>query len=62
MTKNPEASVASERVGVWKTYKLYIGGAFPRTESGRYYRLENADGHHTYRLSRARRRSAQHAR
>ncbi len=26
-----------ERIEVLKTYKLYIGGAFPRTESGRYY-------------------------
>ena len=25
------------RIEVRKTYKLYIGGAFPRTESGRYY-------------------------
>ncbi len=27
---------------VLKTYKLYIGGQFPRTESGRYYELRNA--------------------
>ncbi|MFV0338840.1 MAG: aldehyde dehydrogenase family protein [Chthoniobacterales bacterium] len=26
-----------ERLEVLKTYKLYIGGKFPRTESGRYY-------------------------
>lgn len=26
-----------ERIEVLKTYKLYIGGKFPRTESGRYY-------------------------
>jgi len=25
------------RIEVLKTYKIYIGGAFPRTESGRYY-------------------------
>lgn len=24
---------------ILKTYKLYIGGAFPRTESGRYYKV-----------------------
>ncbi len=29
-----------ERVAVAKTYKLYIDGRFPRSESGRYYRLE----------------------
>jgi acyl-CoA reductase-like NAD-dependent aldehyde dehydrogenase len=31
-----------ERVEVLKTYKLYIGGQFPRTESGRYYSLMNS--------------------
>lgn len=31
------------RVEVQKTYKIFIGGAFPRTESGRYYKFENAD-------------------
>lgn len=30
-----------ERIEVLKTYKLYIGGQFPRTESGRYYPLMN---------------------
>jgi acyl-CoA reductase-like NAD-dependent aldehyde dehydrogenase len=29
------------RLEVLKTYKIYIGGAFPRTESGRYYKLLN---------------------
>src|SRR5438046_2512492 len=29
----------SSRLGVLKTYKLYIGGQFPRTESGRYYQV-----------------------
>lgn len=33
-----------ERLKVLKTYKLYIGGKFPRTESGRYYPLENKNG------------------
>ena len=30
-----------ERLSVLKTYKLYIGGAFPRTESGRYYKVSD---------------------
>jgi acyl-CoA reductase-like NAD-dependent aldehyde dehydrogenase len=30
-------SDTAARVGVRKTYKLYIGGAFPRSESGRSY-------------------------
>ncbi len=32
------------RLEVLKTYKIYIGGKFPRTESGRYYTAENAKG------------------
>jgi acyl-CoA reductase-like NAD-dependent aldehyde dehydrogenase len=32
------------RLEVLKTYKIYIGGQFPRTESGRYYSLENSKG------------------
>ena len=30
-----------ERLSILKTYKIYIGGQFPRTESGRYYDLRN---------------------
>lgn len=31
------------RLKVLKTYKIYIGGKFPRTESGRYYKLKAAN-------------------
>lgn len=34
----------SKRLEVLKTYKIYIGGKFPRTESGRYYMAKNAKG------------------
>ena len=37
------------RLSVKKTYKLYIGGAFPRSESGRTF---EADGHNVARASR----------
>ena len=37
-------AVAPARIEVRKTYKLYIGGAFPRTESGRSYLVSGADG------------------
>lgn len=33
-----------ERLEVLKTYKIYIGGKFPRTESGRYYTPVNGKG------------------
>lgn len=32
------------RIDVKKTYKLYINGAFPRSESGRVYEVKNAKG------------------
>ncbi|MDH3646078.1 MAG: aldehyde dehydrogenase family protein [Gammaproteobacteria bacterium] len=35
---------ASKRVPVAKTYKIYIGGKFPRTESGRYYTVTDKSG------------------
>jgi acyl-CoA reductase-like NAD-dependent aldehyde dehydrogenase len=37
-------AAAAPRIEVRKTYKLYIGGAFPRTESGRSYVVSAADG------------------
>lgn len=35
---------SAERVAVAKTYKIYIGGKFPRTESGRYFPLLDGKG------------------
>lgn len=32
------------RLDIQKTYKLYIGGKFPRTESGRFYAINNSKG------------------
>lgn len=37
-------SSKSDRLDIMKTYKIYIDGKFPRTESGRYYTLENSSG------------------
>jgi acyl-CoA reductase-like NAD-dependent aldehyde dehydrogenase len=34
----------SDRLSVAKTYKLYIGGAFPRSESGRSYPVKDGRG------------------
>jgi acyl-CoA reductase-like NAD-dependent aldehyde dehydrogenase len=39
-----EKKTRSARLEVLKTYKIYIGGQFPRTESGRYYIPVNAAG------------------
>jgi acyl-CoA reductase-like NAD-dependent aldehyde dehydrogenase len=38
------AGSGAQRLEVRKTYKLYIGGAFPRTESGRAYEIHGARG------------------
>jgi acyl-CoA reductase-like NAD-dependent aldehyde dehydrogenase len=44
-TASPAAQTpAASRIAVWKTYKIFIGGAFPRTESGRYYPLTLQNG------------------
>ena len=37
MTESNENSGKSDRLEVLKTYKMYIDGKFPRTESARYY-------------------------
>jgi acyl-CoA reductase-like NAD-dependent aldehyde dehydrogenase len=39
-----DATSIAPRIEVRKTYKLYIGGAFPRSESGRSYLVSAADG------------------
>ncbi len=41
---DPAATAAPERLRVRKTYKLYLGGGFPRSESGRSYPVTAADG------------------
>ncbi|HRF79211.1 MAG TPA: hypothetical protein PL070_03915, partial [Flavobacteriales bacterium] len=46
-------SIANEeRLPVMKTYKIFIGGKFPRTESGRYYQPKGADGKPRPRVNR----------
>lgn len=36
--------MADKRIDVKKTYKMYIGGDFPRSESGRTYKALDSDG------------------
>jgi acyl-CoA reductase-like NAD-dependent aldehyde dehydrogenase len=49
------------RIDVRKTYKLYIGGAFPRSESGRTYVVEDAKGGFLANASAASRKDARDA-
>ncbi|RYE79665.1 MAG: aldehyde dehydrogenase family protein, partial [Myxococcales bacterium] len=49
------------RIDVKKTYKLYIGGAFPRSESGRSYVVNDAKGKLLANASQASRKDARDA-
>ena len=40
------ATTPTLRIDVLKTYKLFIAGAFPRSESGRVYAVKGAKGEH----------------
>jgi len=49
------------RIDVRKTYKLYIGGAFPRSESGRSYEVIDSSGKFLANASLASRKDARDA-
>ncbi len=51
----------SDRLSVRKTYKLYIGGAFPRSESGRSYTVDDAKGNFLANAARASRKDVRDA-
>jgi acyl-CoA reductase-like NAD-dependent aldehyde dehydrogenase len=53
--------VTGDRLPVLKTYKLYIGGAFPRTESGRTYLVADSDGEPLANACRASRKDLREA-
>jgi acyl-CoA reductase-like NAD-dependent aldehyde dehydrogenase len=50
-----------DRLAVRKTYKLYIGGDFPRSESGRAYPATAPDGEVVARVARASRKDLREA-
>ncbi len=49
------------RLAVAKTYKLFIGGAFPRSESGRTFPVRGADGTFLANAARGSRKDARDA-
>ena len=55
------ATRVTERLEVRKTYKLYIGGQFPRTESGRAYEVFDARGRLLANACRATRKDVRDA-
>jgi acyl-CoA reductase-like NAD-dependent aldehyde dehydrogenase len=59
--KGTADAAAPARLAVRKTYKLYLGGAFPRSESGRSYPVTSASGQHLANASLASRKDARDA-
>ena len=53
--------MSDTRVTVAKTYKLYVGGAFPRSESGRSYPVTDAKGAFLANAAQASRKDARDA-
>ncbi|MEI6363599.1 MAG: aldehyde dehydrogenase family protein [Actinomycetes bacterium] len=51
----------TDRVDVRKTFKLFVGGAFPRSESGRTYEVTGADGGFLANAAKASRKDARDA-
>jgi acyl-CoA reductase-like NAD-dependent aldehyde dehydrogenase len=51
----------SDRLEVRKTYKLYVNGAFPRSESGRSYEVTDAKGRFLANAASASRKDARDA-
>jgi acyl-CoA reductase-like NAD-dependent aldehyde dehydrogenase len=51
----------ADRIEVRKTYKLYVGGAFPRSESGRSYEVSDSSGAFLANAAAASRKDARDA-
>ncbi|MBN9180731.1 MAG: aldehyde dehydrogenase, partial [Microbacterium sp.] len=51
----------SKRLSVPKTYKLFLGGAFPRSESGRTYEVVSRKGEFLANAALASRKDARDA-
>ena len=60
-TSSSRISGKAVRVPVMKTYKIFIGGKFPRTESGRYYQPKGSDGKPLANICRSSRKDVRDA-
>jgi acyl-CoA reductase-like NAD-dependent aldehyde dehydrogenase len=60
-TDSSRAATKDGRLDVRKTYKLYVGGAFPRSESGRSYDVQDAKGGFLANAAEASRKDARDA-
>ena len=60
-TPAPDRSPTADRLDVRKTYKLYVGGNFPRSESARSYEVTDAKGRFVANAAMASRKDARDA-
>ncbi|MFJ8901251.1 aldehyde dehydrogenase family protein [Streptomyces sp. NPDC102370] len=60
-TEKTDKSGKTGRLSVFKTYKLYVGGKFPRSESGRVYEVTDAKGNWLANAPRSSRKDARDA-
>lgn len=61
MPDSTAVAATEPRLEVRKTYKLFIGGAFPRSESGRSYEVHSASGALLANAAQASRKDAREA-
>ena len=60
-TEQANGQVKGKRLDVMKTYKIYIDGKFPRTESGRYYILKDSKGENSVNICQSSRKDFREA-
>lgn len=60
-TEQANGQAKGKRLDVMKTYKIYIDGKFPRTESGRYYILKDSKGENSVNICQSSRKDFREA-
>lgn len=60
-TVEKSGKTEQQRLSVFKTYKLYVGGKFPRSESGRVYEVTDSKGKWLANAPRSSRKDARDA-
>lgn len=60
-TEQANGQAKGKRLDVMKTYKIYIDGKFPRTESGRYYILKDSKGENSINICQSSRKDFREA-
>lgn len=61
MNGQANGQAKGKRLDVMKTYKIYIDGKFPRTESGRYYILKDKNGENPVNICQSSRKDFREA-